>query len=135
MGKYDESKYETWLSCTPNPELGATSDEQLKELFMEDELIVNTLDKDTIKTREDALLEIYRKLRPGDPPTVDSSEALLEGLFFDRRRYELSHVGRYKFNKKLALASRLSGHTLAMPVADPFTGEIVAEAEIGRAHV
>ena len=128
MGKYDESKYETWLSCTPNPELGATSDEQLKELFMEDELIVNTLDKDTIKTREDALLEIYRKLRPGDPPTVDSSEALLEGLFFDRRRYELSHVGRYKFNKKLALASRLSGHTLAMPVADPFTGEIVAEA-------
>ncbi len=128
MGKYDEGKYETWLSCIPSPELGATTDEQLKELFMDDEMIVNTLDKDTIKTREEALLEIYRKLRPGDPPTVDSSEALLEGLFFDRRRYEMAHVGRYKFNKKLALASRLEGQTLAMPVADPFTGEIVAEA-------
>ncbi|MCI6647839.1 MAG: DNA-directed RNA polymerase subunit beta [Oscillospiraceae bacterium] len=128
MGKYDESKYETWLSCIPSPELGATTDEQLKELFMNDELIANTLDKDTIKTRDDALLEIYRKLRPGDPPTVDSSEALLEGLFFDRRRYELSHVGRYKFNKKLAIGARLAGQKLAMPVADPFTGEIVAEA-------
>ena len=128
MGKFDESKYETWLTCLPSPELGATNDEQLKELFMEDELIVNTLDKDTIKTREDALLEIYRKLRPGDPPTVDSAEALLEGLFFDRRRYELSNVGRYKFNKKLAISTRLTGHKLVMPIADPFTGEIVAEA-------
>ena len=127
MGKFDAGKYETWLTCLPSPELGATTDEQLKELFMDDELISNTLDKDTIKTREDALLEIYRKLRPGDPPTVDSSEALLEGLFFDRRRYELSHVGRYKFNKKLALAGRLAGHKLVMPIADPFTGEIVAE--------
>ncbi|MBQ3011593.1 MAG: DNA-directed RNA polymerase subunit beta [Oscillospiraceae bacterium] len=128
MGKYNEEKYETWLSCIPGTELGATTDEALREVFMDDELIVNTLEKDTIKTREDALLEIYRKLRPGDPPTVDSSEALLEGLFFDRRRYELSNVGRYKFNKKLAISSRLTGHKLAMPVADPFTGEIVAEA-------
>ena len=127
MGKFNEEKYETWLSCLSGTELGATTDEALREVFMDDEMIVNTLEKDTIKTREDALLEIYRKLRPGDPPTVDSSEALLEGLFFDRRRYELSNVGRYKFNKKLAISTRLTGQKLAMPVADPFTGEIVAE--------
>ena len=127
MGKFNEEKFETWLSCLSGTELGATTDEALREVFMDDEMIVNTLEKDTIKTREDALLEIYRKLRPGDPPTVDSSEALLEGLFFDRRRYELSNVGRYKFNKKLAISTRLTGQKLAMPVADPFTGEIVAE--------
>ena len=128
MGKFNEEKFATWLSCLSGTELGATTDEALREVFMDDEMIVNTLEKDTIKTREDALLEIYRKLRPGDPPTVDSSEALLEGLFFDRRRYELSNVGRYKFNKKLAISTRLTGQKLAMPVADPFTGEIVADA-------
>ena len=87
-----------------------------------------TLEKDTCKNYEEALLEIYRKLRPGEPPTVDSAESLLNGLFFDPRRYDLSAVGRYKFNKKMAMGSRLSGHTLAMPVADPRTGEIIAEA-------
>ena len=97
-------------------------------MFGEDERIQSTLEKDTCKNYEEALLEIYRKLRPGEPPTVDSAESLLNGLFFDPRRYDLSAVGRYKFNKKMAMGSRLSGHTLAMPVADPRTGEIIAEA-------
>ena len=87
-----------------------------------------TLEKDACKTYEDALLEIYRKLRPGEPPTVDSAESLLNALFFDPRRYDLSAVGRYKFNKKLALWPRLAGQKLAQPVADPMTGEILAEA-------
>ena len=74
------------------------------------------------------MLEVYRKLRPGEPPTVDSAISLLNALFFDPRRYDLSMVGRYKFNKKLALWNRLSGQTLAMPIADPATGELLAEA-------
>ena len=89
---------------------------------------VNTLEKDTCKTREEALLEIYRKLRPGEPPTLDSAETLINGLFFDPRRYDISAVGRYKFNKKLSLWPRLAGQKLAAPLADPRTGEIVAEA-------
>ncbi|MCI8871223.1 MAG: DNA-directed RNA polymerase subunit beta, partial [Lawsonibacter sp.] len=108
--------------------VGPRTDGEILELFGEDERILATLEKDACKTYEDALLEIYRKLRPGEPPTVDSSESLLKGLFFDPRRYDLSAVGRYKFNKKLALWARLSGHTLAQPVADPRTGEIIAEA-------
>ena len=127
MGRYDADKPCTWLSCLPDPVAGCVTSEQLKEVFANDERIVTTLDKDTFVTREDALLEIYRKLRPGDPPTVESSETLLEGLFFDRRRYDLFAVGRYKFNKKLGLAGRLIGHQLAAPVADPVTGELIAE--------
>ena len=127
MGRYDADKPCTWLSCLPDPVAGCVTSEQLKEVFANDERIVTTLDKDTFVTREDALLEIYRKLRPGDPPTVESSETLLDGLFFDRRRYDLFAVGRYKFNKKLGLAGRLIGHQLAAPVADPVTGELIAE--------
>ena len=127
MGRYDADKPYTWLSCLPDPVAGCVTSEQLKEVFANDERIVTTLDKDTFVTREDALLEIYRKLRPGDPPTVESSETLLDGLFFDRRRYDLFAVGRYKFNKKLGLAGRLIGHQLAAPVADPVTGELIAE--------
>jgi len=108
--------------------VGPKTDAEILELFGEDERIVATLEKDACKTYEDALLEIYRKLRPGEPPTVDSSETLLRGLFFDPRRYDLSAVGRYKFNKKMALWARLAGQTLAAPVADPMTGEIIAEA-------
>ena len=108
--------------------VGPKTDSEILELFGEDERIMATLEKDTCKTYEDALLEIYRKLRPGEPPTVDSAESLLRGLFFDPRRYDLSAVGRYKFNKKMALWTRLSGQTLAQPIADPRTGEIVAEA-------
>ena len=108
--------------------VGPRTDAEILELFGEDERIVATLEKDACKSYEDALLEIYRKLRPGEPPTVDSAESLLNALFFDPRRYDMSAVGRYKFNKKLALWPRLSGQTLAMPIADPATGELLAEA-------
>jgi len=107
--------------------IGVPTDAMIKELFGEDERILATLDKDPSKTEEDALIEIYRRLRPGEPPTVDSAKTLLNNLFFDAKRYDLSHVGRYKFNKKLALAPRLTGKTLREPVADPLTGEIIAE--------
>ena len=128
MGKYDANKPETWLSCTPDPIVGAVTNERIKEIFGEDERIVNTIDRDTTTSRDECLIEIYRKLRPGDPPTVESAESLLDGLFFDRRRYDISNVGRYKFNKKLALRSRIVGFELAMPVADERTGEIIADA-------
>ena len=108
--------------------LGPRTDAEIIELFGEDERILATLEKDACKSYEEALLEIYRKLRPGEPPTVDSSKTLLEATFFDPRRYDLSMVGRYKFNKKMALWTRLSGQKLAQPVADPRTGEIIAEA-------
>ena len=107
---------------------GPRSDAEILEMFGEDPRIVATLEKDTCKTYEEAMLEIYRKLRPGEPPTVDSAENLMNGLFFDARRYDLSAVGRYKFNKKMAIAPRISGHTLAQPVVDPATGEILADA-------
>ncbi len=128
MGAYDENRPATWLSCVSDPYVGAVTNERLKEIFGEDERMIATLDKDTSGSRDECLIEIYRKLRPGDPPTVESAEALLDGLFYDRRRYELSNVGRYKFNKKLSLFPRVAGHTLAEPVADPFTGELLAEA-------
>ena len=108
--------------------VGPRTDAEILEMFGEDERLMATLEKDACKTYEDALLEIYRKLRPGEPPTVDSAESLLNALFFDPRRYDLSGVGRYKFNKKLALWARLAGQTLAQPVADPLTGEILADA-------
>ena len=106
--------------------LGVSTDAQIKELFGEDPMILATLEKDTCHTREESLLEIYRKLRPGEPPTVESSESYLDALFFDARRYDVSKVGRYKFNKKMDIWSRLSGQTLAQPVTDPMTGEILA---------
>ena len=108
--------------------VGPKTDAEILELFGEDPRIVATLEKDACKSYEEALLEVYRKLRPGEPPTVDSAESLLNALFFDPRRYDLSMVGRYKFNKKLALWPRLSGQTLAAPIADPATGELLAEA-------
>ena len=106
--------------------LGVATDGQITEMFGEDPLIKATMDKDPCKTREESLLEIYRRLRPGEPPTVESSESYLEALFFDARRYDVSKVGRYKFNKKLDIWSRLNGQTLAQPVTDPMTGEIIA---------
>ena len=108
--------------------IGLKTDQEILDVFGEDPRIVATLDKDTCKTYEEAHLEIYRKLRPGEPPTVDSDETLLQNLFFDARRYDLSSVGRYKFNKKLDMGRRLTGQTLAAPVADPWTGEVIAEA-------
>ena len=106
--------------------LGISTDAQIKEVFGEDPLLNATLEKDTCRTREESLLEIYRKLRPGEPPTVESAESYLDALFFDARRYDVSKVGRYKFNKKMDIWSRLSGQTLAKPVTDPMTGEIIA---------
>ena len=107
--------------------LGLRTDAEILERFGDDRRIVATLEKDTCKTYEEALLEIYRKLRPGEPPTVDSAETLLQGLFFDPRRYDLSMVGRYKFNKKLTIWSRAKGQKLAVPAANPATGEIIFE--------
>ena len=106
--------------------MGVDTDEKIKELFGEDVRILNTLEKDTCKTREEALLEIYRRLRPGEPPTVETAIAHLEGLLFDAHRYDVSKVGRYKFNKKMDIWPRLSGQELAEPVSDPMTGEILA---------
>ena len=106
--------------------LGVATDGQITEMFGEDPLIKATMDKDPCKTREESLLEIYRRLRPGEPPTVESSESYLDALFFDARRYDVSKVGRYKFNKKLDIWSRLTGQVLAGPVTDPMTGEIIA---------
>ena len=108
--------------------IGPSTDSEIIELFGEDERIKATLEKDTCKTRDEALLEVYRRLRPGEPPTVENAESYLSSLFFDARRYDVSNVGRYKFNKKMALWSRLSGQTLASPLADPMTGELLAEA-------
>jgi len=108
-------------------ENGAETNAELLEVFGNDERIMATLEKDTCVNCEDALIELYKRLRPGDPPTVESAQTLLTNLFFDARRYDISTVGRYKFNKKLALWSRLTDQTLAQPVADPLTGEIIAE--------
>ena len=127
MGKYVENEPATWLSCVSDPEVGVMTNERIKEVFGEDERIVATIDKDTCSTRDECLIEIYRKLRPGDPPTVESAETLLDGLFYDRRRYEISNVGRYKFNKKLSLFPRIAGFELAQSVVDPLTGEVIAD--------
>ncbi|WP_099204357.1 DNA-directed RNA polymerase subunit beta [Scatolibacter rhodanostii] len=108
--------------------LGLGSDQEIIDFFGEDDRIYASIEKDTTKTTEDALIEIYRKLRPSEPPTVESSQAHLNNLFFDPRRYDMSRVGRHKYNKKLSLADRLTGHTLAQPLVSPFTGELLADA-------
>ena len=109
--------------------LGVSTDAEIIELFGEEPKILATIEKDVSKSHEEGLIELYKKLRPGEPPTVESSESLLRGMFFDPKRYDLAKVGRYKFNKKLAFKSRVSGAVLAENVVDPMTGEIVAEAE------
>ncbi len=105
--------------------LGVDTDEKIIEMFGRDERIVSTMEKDPCKTREEGLLEIYRRLRPGEPPTVETAIAHLEGLLFDAHRYDVSKVGRYKFNKKMDIWSRLSGQEAAEPITDPMTGEIL----------
>ncbi len=107
--------------------IGLKTDGEILDYFGDDPTIRVTMEKDACKSYEEALLEIYRKLRPGEPPTVDSAETLLHNLFFDPRRYDLSMVGRYKFNKKLALWVRAADHALLAPVAHPATGEILFE--------
>ncbi|MDL2233150.1 DNA-directed RNA polymerase subunit beta [Ruminococcaceae bacterium OttesenSCG-928-L11] len=107
--------------------LGLGSNEEIEGFFGDDVLIRSTLEKDATKNVEEALLEVYRKLRPGEPPTVDSAQTHIDNLFFDSRRYDLSRVGRYKYNKKLAIANRIVGHTAAQPVINPLTGELMAD--------
>ncbi len=108
--------------------LGIGTNEEIAEVFGDDDRIRQTIEqKDATANREEALLEVYKKLRPGEPPTVDSAVTHLNNLFFDAKRYDLSRFGRYKYNKKLGLASRLSGNILSRPVVNPLTGEIMAE--------
>ena len=107
--------------------LGIGTDAEIIDLFGEEPKILATLEKDVSKSYEEGLIEIYKKLRPGEPPTVESSESLLRGMFFDPKRYDLAKVGRYKFNKKLALRNRIRGAKLAEAVVDPMTGEVLAE--------
>ena len=109
--------------------LGIGSNEQIRELFGEDERLSATIDADDTKTVEDALIEVYKKLRPSEPVTVEGAKSYLEQLFFDAHRYDISRVGRYKYNKKLAIGARLRGAVLSRPVIDPMTGEILADAD------
>lgn len=108
--------------------LGLGTDDEIIEYFGRDPRILATIDKDPCKNSDEALLEVYRKLRPSEPPTIDSAKSHLETLFFDDRRYDISRVGRYKYNKKLGISGRILGNVLAQPIANPMTGEIIAEA-------
>lgn len=107
--------------------LGYSSDEEIKDLLMEEELILPTLQKDATKNKDEALIDIYRKLRPGEPPTIESATQLINMMFFEHKRYDLAKVGRYKYNKKLALSNRITGKHLAEDVVDQSTGEVLFE--------
>ena len=107
--------------------LGFGSDQEILDIFGDDPRLKKTLEKDTASTYEEGLKEIYKKLRPTEPPTVESARALLNSLFFDPKRYDLAKVGRYKYNKKLGLSNRISGVIVAEDVVNPETGEIMAE--------
>ena len=108
--------------------LGLSSDDQIRDLFGEEPLIETTIAKDTIKNEEDAIIEIYKKLRPGELPTVEAARTLFDGMFFDNRRYDLAKVGRYKFNQKLSLAARIAGHIAYNDIMDQETGEVFVNA-------
>ncbi len=111
--------------------LGYETDEQIMNLFPDDERLVATLQKDTCKSMDEGLIEVYKRMRPGEPPSAESANSLLNGMFFDPRRYDLGKFGRYKFNKKLALAARISGFPAAEDIVNPQTGEIlVSEGEL-----
>ncbi len=114
--------------------MGLESNSQILEMFGEDPRFTATFDKDPTTTREEALLEIYKRLRPGEPLNVENAESLITNMFFDPKRYDLAHVGRYKYNKKVALAARIAGKTLAEDVVDPRTGEIIANAGDALSH-
>ncbi|XVG95618.1 DNA-directed RNA polymerase subunit beta [Eubacteriales bacterium KG125] len=105
--------------------LGISSNEEIISLFGTDDRLMKTLEKDTTADYETGIKEIYKKLRPGEPPTVDSAKSLLNSLFFDPKRYDLAKVGRYKYNKKLGIAGRISGNVLALDLEIPTTGEII----------
>ena len=106
--------------------MGLGSNAEILDVFGEDIRLLATFEKDTTESREEGLLEIYKRLRPGEPLNVENAESLIMNMFFDPRRYDLAKVGRYKFNKKLAISARIKGKTLAEPVADPRTGKIIA---------
>ncbi len=108
--------------------LGIGSDAEIIDLFGEEPKIMATIEKDITKTYEEGLIELYKKVRPGEPPTVESAQTLLNNMFYDPKRYDLAHVGRYKFNKKLLFRNRIAGMVLAQDAVDPMTGEILAEA-------
>ncbi len=107
--------------------LGCSTNADIREFFGPDDRIEATLEKDNTKNTEEALIEIYKKLRPGEPPTLSSAQTHIEGMFFDERRYDLSRVGRYKYNKKLAISDRIRGFRLAAPIINDLTGEIIAD--------
>ena len=109
--------------------LGIGTNEQLRALFGDDERFAATIEADDTKTVEEALVEVYKKLRPSEPVTIEGAKAYLEQLFFDPHRYDISRVGRYKYNKKLAIGARIKGAVLSRPVADPMTGEIIADSD------
>ena len=108
--------------------IGLITDDQIRDLFGNEELLNTTIEKDTIKTQDEALIEIYKKLRPGELPTADAARALFNGLFFDNRRYDLAKVGRFKFNQKLSLATRIKDKVAAKDVVDPESGELFVSA-------
>ena len=108
--------------------LGIGTNPEIVELFGEEPKILASFEKDAATNYQEGLLELYKKIRPGEPLAVDSAESLITSMFFDPRRYDLAKVGRYKFNKKLMLRNRISGHVLAEDVASPVTGEVIAEA-------
>ncbi|MEI3607894.1 DNA-directed RNA polymerase subunit beta [Pseudogracilibacillus sp. SE30717A] len=107
--------------------LGMNTDQEITDLIGENEYLKNTLEKDNVETTEKALLEIYERLRPGEPPTVENAKSLLISRFFDPKRYDLAHVGRYKMNKKLSIKNRLFNQTLAETLVDTETGEVLGE--------
>ena len=107
--------------------LGVGTDAQIIDLFGEDERILATLEKDATTNEQEGLIEVYKRLRPGEPPTVENAKALIESLFFDPKRYDLAKVGRFKFNKKLAISSRISGHVAGQDIIVPETGEVLVE--------
>ena len=108
--------------------IGLVTDDQIRDLFGNEELIEATIAKDPIKTQEEALIEIYKKLRPGELPTVEAARSLFDGLFYDNRRYDLAKVGRYKFDQKLSLATRITGKVSTKDVMDAETGEVFVQA-------
>ena len=109
--------------------IGLDTDEKIIDFFGEDEKILATIAKDPVKNGDEAIVEIYKKLRPGELPTVDAARNLFNGLFFDNRRYDLSKVGRYKYNKKLSLASRIAKQVAAETIVNPETGEVLVEKD------
>ncbi|MDO4608093.1 MAG: DNA-directed RNA polymerase subunit beta [Clostridia bacterium] len=109
--------------------LGLATNEQIRQLLGEDDRLSATLEVDETKSQEDALVEVYKKLRPSEPVTIEGAKTYLEQLFFDPHRYDLSRVGRYKYNKKLAIGARIRGKVASRPVVDPMTGEILVDAD------